>query len=153
MIRKRFHLTQEGVREFQIELEDLLARRISIAEHLRVACELGGLAENAQYIFACQDQEKVESRITKLENVLSNAKVVKKPKNRGTVRLGSVVKLSDKNTSKEFQIVGTVEADPLQGKISDESPIGKVMLGKRAGDEIAVKTSIDTTIYRIVSIA
>lgn len=152
-MKKQFHLTEEGVAELKAELEGLVGQRGPIAERIKTAREFGDLAENAEYISARQEQEKVESRIAEIENILQNVEVIKKPKNDGKVQLGSTIKLKADGKSKEFQVVGTVEADPLNGKISDESPIGKALLGQKEGDEVEIKTPAETTIYKIVDIS
>lgn len=152
-MKKQFHLTQEGIDELQAELDGLVAQRGPIAERIKSAREFGDLAENAEYISARQEQEKVEGRIAEIENILQNVNVIEKPKSDGKVQLGSSVKLESNGKAKEFQVVGTVEADPLSGKISDESPIGKALLGKAVGDEVEIKTPADTTVYKIANIS
>lgn len=154
-MKKQFHLTKEGVAELKKELETLLAERPPIAERIRTAREFGDLAENAEYSSAREEQERVEGRIAEVENILQNLEVIKKPTNDSKVRLGSGVKLKAKvagGKTKEFQVVGTVEADPLNGKISDESPIGKALMGKKEGDEVEIKTPAETATYKIVDI-
>jgi transcription elongation factor GreA len=151
-MKKQFHLTEQGIAELKTELEGLVAQRGPIAERIKTAREFGDLAENAEYISARQEQERVESRIAEIENILQNVDIIKKPKSDGKVQLGSTVKLKGGGKAKEFQVVGTVEADPLNGKISDESPIGKALLGKREGDEVEIKTPAETTVYKIVDI-
>jgi transcription elongation factor GreA len=153
-MKKQFHLTKEGVVELKHELETLLAERPKIADRIRTAREFGDLAENAEYSAAREEQEKVEGRINEIENILQNGEVIRKPANDSKVRLGSGVKLKAKQGGKlkEFQVVGTVEADPLNGKISDESPIGKALLGQKEGDEVEIKTPAETAVYKIVDI-
>jgi transcription elongation factor GreA len=151
-MKKQFHLTEEGIAELKIELDGLIAQRGPIAERIKTAREFGDLAENAEYISARQEQERVEGRIAEIENILLNVEVIKKPKSDGKIQLGSTVKLKSDGKAKEFQVVGTVEADPLNGKISDESPIGKALLGKREGDQVEIKTPAETTVYKIVDI-
>jgi transcription elongation factor GreA len=153
-MKKQFHLTEEGVAELKTELDTLVARRGEVAEAIRVAREQGDLSENAEYQAAKQDQERSEQRISELEHILKNASVIKKPKSGDKVGQGSTVKLkSESGKEKTFTIVGTVEADPLNGKISDESPIGKALLGKKTGEEVEIVTPADTTSYTVVSIA
>lgn len=153
-MKKLFRLTQEGVDELKAELDTLVAKRPTIAEAIKSARELGDLSENAEYQSARAEQERTEARISEVENILLNSEIIKKPKGDSKVQLGSVVKLkSGAGKAKEFQVVGTVEADPLSGKISDESPIGQALLGKKEGDSVEIKTPADTTTYKIVDIS
>ncbi len=154
MVKKQFHLTQEGVDELKEELEKLVEARGDVAEAIRVAREQGDLSENAEYQAAKQDQERQETRITEIETILKNVSVIKKPKAGDKVSRGSTVKLKgDDGKEKTFTIVGTVEADPLEGKISDESPIGQALLGKKVGESVEIKTPAATTVCKIVSIS
>lgn len=152
-MKKRFRLTSSGVAELKAELDTLIANRSSLADAIRSARELGDLSENAEYQSARADQEKNEIRVLEVENILANLEVIKKPSAGGKVQLGSTVKLSGDGKAKVFQVVGTVEADPLNGKISDESPIGQALLGKKEGDSVEIVTPNDTTTYKIVSIS
>ncbi len=151
-MKKQFYLTKEGVDELQAEHNELVAQRGPIAERIKTAREFGDLSENAEYSSARQEQERVESRIAEIENILQNVDIIKKPKGDNKVQLGSTVKLKNGEV-KSFQVVGTVEADPLNGKISDESPIGKALLGKKLGDDVEIKTPAETTVYKIVEIS
>lgn len=153
-MNKQYRLTQDGIKELQDELATLTAKRSTIAEAIKSARELGDLAENAEYQSARQDQERNEARISEVEHILNNAEIIKTSKKEdGKVRLGSKVSLKGAAGAKEFHVVGTVEADPLEGKISDESPIGKAVLGKQIGDEVEIVTPAETATYKIVSIA
>ena len=151
-MKKQFRLTSEGVEELQAELADLVAARGSIADRIKTAREFGDLAENAEYSSARQEQEKNESRIAEIESILQNVEIIKKPSGDSKVQLGSTVKLKNDGKTKEFQVVGTVEADPLNGKISDESPIGVALLGKKVGDAVEIKTPAETSKYKIAEI-
>jgi transcription elongation factor GreA len=151
-MKKHFRLTQEGVDELKNELVTLTGNRSIIAEAIKTAREFGDLSENAEYQSARQDQEKNEARISEVEAILQSVEVIKKPTGAAKVQLGSNVKLKGESKTKEFQIVGTVEADPLSGKISDESPIGQALLGKKVGDMVEIKTPVDTTTYEVISI-
>lgn len=154
VVKKTFRLTKEGIEELQQELDSLTAERSEIAESIRTAREFGDLAENSEYQSARAAQERNESRIAEIEHILQNVEVIKAPKGSAKVQLGSKVTLKDDNgKTKIFQIVGTVEADPLNGKISDESPIGQALLGKHEKDEVEIKTPIETSIYKIVEVA
>jgi len=151
-MKKQYRLTQDGIDELQTELTTLVSERSAIADRIKTAREFGDLAENFEYSSARQEQEKNESRISELEAILQNAEVIKQPKSDGKVVLGSTVKLEN-GSVKEFKVVGTVEADPLNGKISDESPIGQALLGKKVGDKVEIKTPADTTVYTVVQIS
>lgn len=152
-IKKQYRLTQDGVNELQAELDRLKAGRKEITERIKSARELGDLSENFEYSSARQEQEKAEARISELEAIVQNVEIIKEPKNSGKVTLGSTVKLDCAGKkSKELKVVGTVEADPLAGKVSDESPIGKALLGKKVGEEVDIVTPAATTTYKIVSI-
>jgi transcription elongation factor GreA len=154
VMKKQFRLTKEGVSELDTELKSLMAKRGVIAESIKSARELGDLAENAEYQSARQEHDRNEARIAEVDYILKNVQLIKAPKSDGKVVLGSHVKLAGGNgNAKEFQVVGTVEADPLNGKISDESPIGKELLGKKAGDTIEIKTPAETNAYKIVEIS
>lgn len=153
-MNKLFHLTKQGVDELQAELEELIALRSVIADRIKTAREFGDLSENMEYSAARQDQERNESRISEIEHILKNVEVIKNPTSNGKVVLGSTVKLkTDDGKIKEFQVVGTVEADPLNGKISDESPIGRALMGKKEGEAVEIKTPIETALYKIADIA
>jgi transcription elongation factor GreA len=153
-MKKQFYLTADGVQELKTELDELIAQRGPIAERIKTAREFGDLSENAEYSSARQEQERVEGRIAEIEAILLNVEIIKKPRGDSKVQLGSFVKLKDGGgKAKEFQVVGTVEADPMNGKISDESPIGQALLGKKEGEEVEIKTPAETSIYKIVDIS
>ena len=151
-MKKQFHLTQAGADELQLEHKTLVAQRLVIAERIKQARELGDLSENAEYQTAREEQDKLESRISEVEHILQNVELIKRPASNGNVRLGSLVKLKGPGGVKQFQIVGTVEADPMNGKISDESPIGKALMSKKEGDKVEIKTPAETAAYKIVDI-
>jgi transcription elongation factor GreA len=155
-MKKLFRLTQTGVNELQTEVDNLTAKRAGIADAIKTAREQGDLGENAEYQTARAEQERNEARISEIENILHNVEIIVKPRGDSKVQLGSTVKLKGTGATgkaKEFQVVGTVEADPLNGKISDESPIGQALLGKKEGDAVEIRTPSDTTSYKIVDIS
>jgi transcription elongation factor GreA len=153
-MNKRFRLTQAGIDELKAELAALIAERGDIAESIKTAREFGDLAENAEYQSARQEQERNESRSSEIEHILQNVELIKAPRGDSKVQLGSKVELkSQDGKTKEFQVVGTVEADPLEGKISDESPLGTAVLGKKVGDEVEIKTPAETATYKITDIS
>lgn len=151
-MNKQFKLTTEGVAELEVELKELIANRGELAERIKSAREFGDLAENAEYSSARQDQERAEGRITEIDHILKNSEVIKQPKKKDTVELGNTVVLKNTKGEMTFTIVGSVEADPLEGKISDESPMGKAILGKKLNDEVEIVTPTDTKKYKISSI-
>lgn len=152
-MKKLFRLTQSGLDEIKTELDGLINQRHIIAERIKQARELGDLSENAEYQTAREEQDRLEARISELEHVAANTQIIKKPRADGHVRLGSLVKLkSAVGKTKDFQVVGTMEADPLKGKISDESPIGKELMDKAVGDKVVIGNSPLAT-YKIVSIS
>ncbi len=152
-MKKLFRLTQDGVDELRNELEDLISQRVEVADRIKQARELGDLSENAEYQSAREEQDRLEARISELEHILRNVQLIKKPKVNGDVKLGSTVKLQGgRGRSAEYQVVGTMEADPLNGKISDESPIGRALLGKRVGEKVEIHASLATT-YKITHIS
>ncbi len=153
-MKKQFYLTREGVEELRSECDSLIAQRGQIAERIKSAREFGDLAENAEYSSARLEQERVEGRIAEIEHILQNVDIISKPKSGGKVQLGSLVKLQNGGgKAKEFQVVGTVEADPLNGKISDESPIGQALLGRKHGEKVEIVTPVETSTYKIVDIS
>ncbi|MDB5160871.1 MAG: transcription elongation factor GreA [Candidatus Saccharibacteria bacterium] len=152
-MKKLYNLTQEGADELKREEEALKSQRVVIADRIKQARELGDLSENAEYQTAREEQDRLESRISELEHVLQNVQIIKKPKTNGQIRLGSTVKLKDGAKTQQFQIVGTLEADPRAGKVSDESPIGQALMGKKEGEKAEIRLPSETVHYTIVQIA
>jgi transcription elongation factor GreA len=147
------YLTQESFEEFKKELETLkTAKRAEIAQRLKIAKEYGDLSENSEYSEAREEQANVESRIFELEELLKNASIVTKQRGGETVDVGStiVVKKGEKTT--KYSIVGSYEANPQEGNISDESPLGKAFLKRKAGDKVEVATPGGKMTYEILSI-
>ncbi|MDD4705835.1 MAG: transcription elongation factor GreA [Bacilli bacterium] len=155
MTRKEIHLTSEGFLELETELNILKTeRRPQIIEAIKEARAQGDLSENADYDAARNEQAEVESRITELEYMLSNAKIIEKKETNGVVDLGSTVIIEyveDKETE-EYQIVGSMEADPFENKISNESPIGKAIINKKVGDIISVESPTGSYNIKIIKI-
>ena len=133
MIQTSVNLTAEGKKELEAELAELKKQRPEIAERIATAREFGDLKENEEYSSARNEQKLAESRIAEIEDILKNAKIIRGG-SRTKVALGSKVKISMGGKNVEYLIVGTVEANPGEGKISDESPIGKKLMGRKAGD-------------------
>ena len=141
---KQMLYTQEGYQALVDELEYLKGtKRQQVKEDIATARAFGDLSENAEYDEARNEQAKVEARITELEELILGAVIVDESKiDTSIINMGSVVKVLDKefDETEEYSIVGSNEADPLQNRISDMSPIGKALIGKKAGDEVAVET-------------
>ncbi len=152
-MKKTYNLTQEGIDELKAELKGLIGQRKGAAERIKAARELGDLSENAEYQSAREEQDRLEARISEVEHILQNSQLIKKPKKDGKVRLGSSVTLKDGGKPLVYQVVGTMEADPVHGKISDESPIGKALLGKTEADKVELKTPAGTHTYKIIKIS
>ena len=136
--------TKQGYQDLLDELSYLkLTRREEIKEQIAVARGFGDLSENAEYDEARNEQAKVEARIVELEALIENAEVIDETAmDTRTISLGSAVKLFDEDEGEElsYSIVGSNQADPLECKISDQSPIGRGLMGKRAGDRVSVST-------------
>ncbi len=149
------YLTQDRFNNLKEELERLkTVGRQEVARKLKQAKELGDLSENSEYQEAREEQRRIEQRINQLEMILKNAVLIKKVSHSQTVRIGSVVKVKkegEKNPT-VFTIVGSDEAQPQKGLISNESPLGKGLLGKKEGDLVKIKTPKGEISYQIISI-
>ncbi|MEM6998171.1 MAG: GreA/GreB family elongation factor, partial [Patescibacteria group bacterium] len=107
----------------------------------------------AEYQSAKLEQERVESRLKEIDHILKNVEVIKHPSKSDIVRLGSTVELKEGSKKVSFSVVGTVEADPLEGKVSDESPVGQALLGKAVGDKVEIETPAQTRKYTVAAIS
>ena len=150
-MKKMYQITAEGKKELEKELDQLKARRGEIAEKIAEARDYGDLSENAEYDAAREDQGLVESRIAEIEDIILNAELIKSSK-ASTIGIGSKVELKNGSKSVEYHIVGPVEANPGAGKISNESPIGVALMGKKVGDKATVSTPKGDINYEIVSV-
>ena len=133
MIKKNISLTAEGKKELESELKALIAERPKIAERIATARSFGDLSENEEYSSARNEQKVAEGRILEIQDILKNAKVIRGGK-KTKADLGACVVLSMGGRKVEYTLVGPIEANPLEGKISNESPIGKALLGHKAGE-------------------
>ena len=137
-------LTDEGLKAYEEELEQLkTVKRKEIAEKIKVALSFGDLSENSEYDEAKNDQAILEARIAQIEEILKNATIIDESElNNELIHIGSVVKLRDCEFGEEveYQIIGSNEANPFEGKLSDESPVGAALLGHRVGDTVEVDT-------------
>lgn len=151
-MKKQYQITQEGRQELEAELAELKGQRSVIAEKIAAARDLGDLSENADYDAARDEQGQAETRIAEIEDILLNAEIIKNGKS-SKVAVGSTVELKNGGKTVTYKLVGPVEADPLEGKISNESPIGQALLGKKVGDEAVITTPKGKTTYRIEKIS
>ncbi len=148
-------LTAEGLKELEDELEQLkTVGRKEAAEKIKVARSFGDLSENAEYDEAMSDQAKLEARINEIENMIKNAKVFDESTvSTEIVHIGSKVTIQNSKRQKfSYQIVGFAQANPDEGKISDESPVGKALIGHKVGDKVTVEAPIGALDFKILSI-
>jgi transcription elongation factor GreA len=146
------YLTKERLQELKDELATLKnTRRIEIAERLKQAKEYGDLSENSEYAEAREEQANVEARITELEELLKEAVTIEKSAG-DTVTVGSTVTARRGDQVMTYTVVGSYEAKPAEGRISDESPLGKAFLKRKVGDEVKVVTPAGTATYEITKI-
>ena len=151
-MKKTYQITEAGRKELETELAELKGRRGAIADRIAEARDYGDLSENAEYDSAREEQGLVETRIAEIEDILMNAEEIKAKKGGGKIHLGSTVEL--KNGKKvTYTIVGPVEADPINGKISDESPLGVALIDKTVGDKVTITTPKGDMTYEIISIS
>ena len=150
-MKKLFQITTEGKKELEVELDQLKARRGDIADKIAEARDYGDLSENAEYDAAREEQGLVESRIAEIEDILMNAELIKGG-SKTKVGLGSTVELKTGKKTVSYTVVGPVEANPLEGKISNESPIGEALFGKKVGDTATITTPKGDVTYEIVTI-
>lgn len=156
MADKEVILTQEGLHKLEEELEHLKSvKRREVAERIKVAIGYGDISENSEYEDAKNEQAFIEGRILTLEKMLRHARIINdEDVDTSTVSIGSIVYLEDMEYKEIFQysIVGTAESDPLNNKISNESPVGKAILGKKKGQTVDVVVPAGVIQYRIVDI-
>lgn len=141
MNQKKTLVTEEGLKKLQDELQRLkTVRRREVAEAIQRAKEQGDLSENAEYVDAKEEQGLVEQHIAELEAALKSVEVIRKDADDGAVSVGDTVTLQWNGEEKSYTIVGANEADPTAGRISNESPLGTALLGKRAGERATIRT-------------
>jgi transcription elongation factor GreA len=157
---KEVILTPEGFKKLQAEIEELsTVRRREVADRIRVAREFGDIMENAEYDSAKNDQAHLEARIATLEDRLKNARVVTRreitaAQKSGEVSVGTKVKLRDMGSNKtvEYHVVGSAEADPAELKLSNESPVGKAIMGHKKGDVVEAPTPRGAKKFKIMEV-
>ena len=151
-MKKEYQITEQGKKELETEAVELKSRRGEIAERIAAARDFGDLSENAEYDAARQEQGLVETRIAEIEDILQNASIIS-TKNKSEVGLGSAVEMKMGDKIVNYTVVGPVEANPLEGKISDESPIGQELIGKKVGDSVTIVTPKGELTYEVVKIS
>ena len=153
---KQTVITDEGLKKLEAELDELkTVKRKEVAEKIKVALGYGDLSENSEYDEAKNEQAIIEGRIAEIENQLKNVRVLDETEiGTESVHIGSTVTVTEKGSKDKetYRIVGSTEADPLGGKISDESPIGKALLGHRKGDVVEVETPGGVILLTVVDI-
>lgn len=153
MTERQTFITADGLQKLQDELHQLKTlKRREIAQRIQEAKELGDLSENAEYVEAKNEQSFVEGRIAELETVVKNAVIIEDAKNAEQVRVGSVVTASSDGTKVTYAIVGSNESDPSNGRISNESPLGQALIGKRVGDSFEIDTPRGKRLFSIGAI-
>ncbi|MFZ5436430.1 MAG: transcription elongation factor GreA [Bacillota bacterium] len=157
MPEKEIMLTYEGLKKLEAELEHLKSvRRREVAERIKQARQFGDINENSEYEDAKNEQAFVEGRILTLERMLRNAKLIEDVEHDPlVVGLGSRVKVMDLETNGQFEyvIVGSTEADPASNRISNESPVGRSLLGKRVGDLVEITVPAGTIRYQVLEVS
>lgn len=151
-MKKTYQITEQGKKELEAESLELKGRRGEIAEKIAAARDFGDLSENAEYDAAREEQGLVETRIAEIEEILQNASIIA-AKDNSAVHLGSSVELKMGDKVVNYIVVGPVEANPLEGKISDESPIGQQLIGKKVGDTVTITTPKGELTYEVVKIS
>ncbi len=151
MIQKAYQITAEGKAELEKELEELKSRRGEVADKISDARDFGDLSENAEYDAAREEQGLLETRIAEIEDIIANADIIKS-NGKGVVGLGSVVEIKAGAKKFTYTIVGPVEANPIDGKVSNESPIGMALYGKKVGDNVTITTPKGEAQYELVSV-
>ena len=156
-MEKKIRLTDDGLKKLQDELENLKTTgRKEIAEKIKIARGYGDLSENSEYDEAKNEQAKIEARIVEIEAMLKNVEIISDVKGSAkTIMLGTKVKILDVEFDEEatYRIVGSAEADPNEGLISDESPVGKALLGHKVGDTIFAEAPAGEIEFKILAIS
>ncbi len=156
MQEKKNILTYEGLKKYEDELTHLkVVRRQEVAQKIKEAREQGDLSENAEYDAAKDEQRDIEARIEELEKILKNAEVVDEDEvDLDKISIGCKIRILDIefNEELEYKIVGSTEANSLKGKISNESPVGKALMGRKVGDKVDVDTQAGVISYKVLEI-
>jgi transcription elongation factor GreA len=151
---KTTYISKDGLAKLRAELSEMVSvRRPEIAQRIHDAKEHGDLSENAEYEDAKNEQAFVEGRIQTLEGMIKNAQIIDEHGATDHVSIGSTVKVEDADGTSVFTIVGSAEAKPADGRISNESPVGRALLGRKKGEKVVVKVPAGDFTYKIVEIS
>ena len=154
MNTKPTYLSRDGLEKLRAELDEMVnARRTEVAQRIHDAKEHGDLSENAEYEDAKNEQAFVEGRIQTLESLIKNATLIDENHSSDHVGIGSTVEVDGPDGQERFTIVGSTEAKPTDGKISNESPVGRALLGKKKGEKVVVRVPAGDFTYKIVKIS
>ena len=153
MNTKTTYISKDGLDKLRMELDEMLAvRRPEVAQRIHDAKEHGDLSENAEYEDAKNEQAFVEGRIQALESIIKNATLIDENTSTDHVQIGSTVKVTGDDGDETFMIVGSAEAKPSDGRISNESPVGHALLGRKKGDKVVVQVPAGDFAYKILEI-
>lgn len=149
------YISRTGLEELKKELQELkTVKRHEIAKRLQEATELGDLSENSEYLAAKEAQEALERRIAELEEAIKNAVVIEDEMGmRGVIRVGSTVMIEQNGSKVTYRIGGSREAKPAEGRISNESPLGRALIGRQVGETVTLETPGGTRIIKILSVS
>lgn len=148
-------LTSEGKKQLEEKLNYYKAtKRVEVSEKIAIAREFGDLSENSEYDAAKEEQAQIEAEIRQMEDILLNCQIIESKTVEGQVSLGSTVKVYDEEFDEELvlQILGSTESNPAKGIISNNSPVGAALLGKKVGDRVTIKTDAGDIIYKILEV-
>ena len=154
MNNKPAYISRDGLEKLRVELEELVnVRRAEVASRISEAKEHGDITENAEYEDAKNEQAFIEGRIQALSALIKNAVLIDETTSKTHVQIGSTVELEGDNGKESYTIVGSAEASPGQGRISNESPVGRALLGKKKGDKVTISVPAGDMHYKVVGIS
>ncbi|HAY84730.1 MAG TPA: transcription elongation factor GreA [Chloroflexi bacterium] len=153
-MNNEYLLTQEGLQKIKHELDDMKTRqRVELSERLRFAIQQGDLSENADYHKAKEDQAFLEGKIREYEEIVAGAKIITGGNHKGIIDVGSRITIQEADyPAEKYHMVGAREANPVEGRISNESPIGKALLGRKVGDTVSVETPGGNMIFKVLEV-
>lgn len=148
------YFSQEGLEKLKVELKELKSVRVrEVSGRIEAAKALGDLKENAEYSSAKDEMSFVQGRIREIEEILKDVQIIQESSDGGKARIGSTVEVESRNGKRSYKIVGSAEADPTNGLISNESPMGRAFLNQSAGDEVDVQTPGGVMTYTVIKVS